>query len=35
MPIVFGVNDIVNNGMPPRQVVNDLMNRDRKEEKPY
>ena len=35
MPIVFGVNDIVNKGLSPRQVVNGLMNRDRKEEKPY
>lgn len=32
MPIVFAVNDIVNNGMKPIDAVNSLLNRERKTE---
>lgn len=32
MPIIFAVNDIVNNGMKPLDAVNSLLNRERKTE---
>lgn len=35
MPIVFSVNNIIAHHMDPRDAVEFLMNRDKKEEKPY